>query len=338
MMGRLREGVIRKSEDLPESKGHASWTDGMAMIRITRESRINASIGPGFCFFRTGNDEVDYAHFHPLRLRPFPAVPSLCLPAQAGDSPEAEGQAVVLAAFGTTVAEALPGILNIRDRIQRQFPQTPVKIAFTSDLIRKVWQRRRSDDAFIKDNPGVPADIYTVQGPLATIANLQDQGYRTIIVQPGHISLGEEYCDLVAVIDGLNSIRTVKPKFRPFEKLVVGRPAMGTSGEQHPYSDDLTLIAKALADDAALAEKNKAALLYMAHGNSYMPSGGAYLEFAAIMNRLYPQVKTYIALVEGYPSLDDTLPLLEQRRGQEGAAQTVHDRRRRPCRQRHGRG
>ena len=236
----------------------------------------------------------------------------LCLPVQAGDSPEAEDQAVVLAAFGTTVAGALPGILNIRDRIQRQFPETPVKIAFTSDLIRKVWQRRRGDDAFIKDNPGLPADIYTVQGPLATIANLQDQGYRTIIVQPGHISLGEEYLDLVAVIDGLNSIRTVKPKFRPFAKLVVGRPAMGTSGEQHPYSDDLTLIARALAADAAQAEKNKAALLYMAHGNSYMPSGGAYLEFAAIMNRLYPRIKTYIALVEGYPSLDDILPLLER--------------------------
>ncbi|MBB5346340.1 sirohydrochlorin cobaltochelatase [Desulfoprunum benzoelyticum] len=235
----------------------------------------------------------------------------LCQPAQAGDNPDADRQAVVLAAFGTTVPKALPGILNIRDRLQRQYPQTPVKIAFTSNIIRRIWQGRRGDAAFITANPSVPADVYTVQGPLATIANLQDQGYRTIIVQPGHISAGEEYLDLVAAIDGLNSIRTIKPKFRPFEKLAVGRPAMGTAGEQHPYSEDLALIARALADDAVQAEKANAALLYMAHGNTYMPSGSAYLEFASIMNRLYPQVKTYIALVEGYPSLDDTLPLLE---------------------------
>jgi sirohydrochlorin cobaltochelatase len=86
---------------------------------------------------------------------------------------------------------------------------------------------------------------------------------------------------------------------------------MGTVGEEHPYSSDLLLIARALAGDALLAEKNGAALLYMAHGNTYMPSGSAYLEFASIMNRLYPQVKTYIALVEGYPSLDQTLPQIE---------------------------
>lgn len=232
-------------------------------------------------------------------------------PAQGGSPAKESRQAVVLAAFGTTVPAALPGILNIRDRLQRDCPQTPVKIAFTSDLIRQVWQRRRGDAAFLKANPEVPADIYTVQGPLATIANLQDAGYRTIIVQPGHISLGEEYLDLVATVDGLNAIKAIKARYRPFDKLVIGRPAMGAAGEQHPYSDDLALVATALAGDAALAEKNDAVLLYMAHGNTYMPSGGAYLELAAIMNRLYPRVRTCIAMVEGYPSLDETLAALQ---------------------------
>ena len=243
----------------------------------------------------------------------------LCHPAQAGKNTDTDSQAIVLAAFGTTVPSALPGILRVRDLIRKEYPNTPVKIAFTSNIIRKIWQKRRGDAAYIKANPAVPADVYTVQGPLATIANLQDEGYRTIIVQPGHISLGEEYLDLVSYIDGLRAIKTIKPKFQPFEKLVVSRPVMGTVGEEHPYVEDLTLIARALADDAALAEKNGATLLYMAHGNTYMPSGGAYLELAAIMNRLYPRVKTCITMVEGYPSLDDD------------------DRRRRPHPQRHGR-
>lgn len=235
----------------------------------------------------------------------------ICQPAHAGEKTEPDKQAIVLAAFGTTVPEALPGILNIRDRIQKEYPQTPVKIAFTSNIVRKVWQERRGDAVFIKENPAVPADIYTVQGPLATIANLQDAGFRTIIVQPGHISGGEEFHDLASYISNLARIKTTKEKFRPFEKLVLSRPAMGTAGEEHPYSDDLTLLAKALAGDADRAAKTGSILLYMAHGNTYRASGGAYLEFAAIMNKMYPQVRTHIALVEGFPSLDDILPQLE---------------------------
>lgn len=232
-------------------------------------------------------------------------------PLHAADKAEPAKQAIVLAAFGTTVPSALPAILHIRDRIQSEYPATPVKIAFTSNIIRKIWHERRDDRQFKKNNTDIPADIFAVQGPLATIANLQDGGYRTIIVQPGHISLGEEYNDLVSYVHGLNSIETTKKRFRPFEKLVISRPAMGTAGEEHPYTDDIVLIAKALAGDAALAEKNGAALLYMAHGNSYMPSGSAYLEFASIMNRLYPKVTTFIALVEGYPSLDQIMPQIE---------------------------
>jgi sirohydrochlorin cobaltochelatase len=230
------------------------------------------------------------------------------LPTGAGAQADADKQAIVFASFGTTVPGALPAILHIRDRIQREYPATPVKIAFTSNIIRKIWRQRRDDPQFKKAYPGLPADIFTVQSPLATIANLQDEGYRTIIVQPGHLSPGEEYQDLVSCIDGLNSIETVKARYRPFEKLAISRPAMGTAGEKHPYTADLLLIARALAGDVRLAEKNGAALVYMAHGNTSMPSGSIYLEFAAIMNQLYPQVKTFIALVEGYPSLDQTLP------------------------------
>lgn len=231
--------------------------------------------------------------------------------AHAGQKTETPGQAIVLAAFGTTVPAALPGILNIRESIMKKYPDTPVRIAFTSNIVRKVWQKRLADKQFLKDNPNIPEDILHVQGPLATIANLQDEGYRTIIVQPSHISLGEEYLDLVSYIEGLNAISTIKARFRPFEKLVISRPAMGTVGEEHPYTADLQLIARSLAADAAAAEQQGAALLYMAHGNTYMPSGSAYMEFVSIMNQLYPQVKTYIALVEGFPSLDIILPQIK---------------------------
>jgi len=228
--------------------------------------------------------------------------------AQEGRETRSDGAsakpAIVLAAFGTTVPEALPGILHIRDRIQQRFPQTEVRIAFTSNMIRKIWHKRQNDAAFKQANPQVPHHIYTVQGPLATIANLQDEGYVTIVVQPGHISLGEEYLDLVSYIDGLNAIRTIKEKNQPFIKLAISRPALGAMGVKHPYADDLRTVAKALADDARKAREAGCALLYFGHGNEYFPSSGALLQLVQVMREMYPETQTYLTNVEGFPDLE----------------------------------
>jgi sirohydrochlorin cobaltochelatase len=220
-------------------------------------------------------------------------------------------QAVVIAAFGTTVPEALSGILNIRERIRKKYPNTEIRIAFTSNMIRAIWHKRQHDPDYIKTNPAVPQDILTVQGPLATIANLQDEGFTTILVQPTHITLGEEYLDLVSYVQGLNSIRTIKEKTQPFKQLVIGRPALGTMGDVHPYPQDIELIAKALSVDIAQAAKAGSALVYMGHGNDFFPSGGSYLQFADTMNRLNPQVKTYIGSVEGFPGLNHVVQQLK---------------------------
>jgi len=223
-----------------------------------------------------------------------------------------EKNAIVLATFGTTVPSALQGILHIRDRIQKKFPGTEIRIAFTSNMIRKTWQKRQHDDAFKKENSSISTDIFSVKGPLATIADLQDEGFTTILVQPGHISLGEEYLDLVAYVNGLNSITTIKEKNRPFIKLAISRPALGTMGPKHPYVDDINSVAKALAGDVQKAKEKKSALLYMGHGNEFFPSSGAYLELVNVMNTEYPETKTYMAAVEGFPNLDTTIKQMKK--------------------------
>jgi sirohydrochlorin cobaltochelatase len=220
--------------------------------------------------------------------------------------------AVVLAIFGTTVPSALPGIMHIKERLQGKFPHTEIRIAFTSNMIRKIWHKRQNDKDFQRKNPSIPQDIYSVKGPLATLADLQDDGYMTIIVQPGHISLGEEYLDLLSYIDGLNSIHTIKSKNQPFRRLVVGRPALGAMGSKHPYTDDINEVAKALAGDVKKAQGENAALLYMGHGNEFFPSSGAYLELVNAMNTKYPETKTYIAMVEGFPSLDTVIEQMKK--------------------------
>ncbi|NLX19332.1 MAG: sirohydrochlorin cobaltochelatase [Desulfobulbus sp.] len=218
-----------------------------------------------------------------------------------------ENKAIILATFGTTVETAVSGLLSMCRTMSDAFPGIPVTMAFTSNQIRWIWQRRARDPVYLNAHPDIPGEILKIQGVLAAIANLQDRGVDTLIVQPTHIVPAEEFHDLGSYIRGLTSITTMKPKWRPFKTIALGRPLLGSYHLQRPYSGDIRRVAEALSEDAALARDRKAALVYMGHGNRFFPSGGLYLEFAARMRQLYPDVLTLIATAEGFPALDDIL-------------------------------
>lgn len=230
----------------------------------------------------------------------------------SGDYRVEHKNAIVLAMFGTSVEPALNSLLNIRSKVEERFPGTTVRIAFTSNIIRKKWQHRSQDPAYIKNHPDIPQDILEVKTPLATIADLQNQGYDTIVIQPTHISMGEEFLDLHTYVDALMAMGTLKkPRYKPFYKVVLGRPALGTYGQRHPYSEDIETAVRILAPDVDLARNNKAGLVYMGHGNEFFPgNGGIYSELAAKMRKAYPDVVTAIGNVEGYPAIEDVMETL----------------------------
>ena len=219
-------------------------------------------------------------------------------------------KAIVLADFGTTYLSALKAITTIQDEVKKDFPNVTVRVAFTSNIIRAIWQKRREDATFMKEHKDDMKEFLNIKGPLATIADLQDEGYRAIIVQPCHIYSGEEYADLCSYIHGLNAIHAIKAKYMPFVKLVVGRPALGTHGPVHDYHKDMEIAAKILKADVALAKEHHAALVYMGHGNEFF-STGIYAEFQQVMRRTYPGVKIFIGTVEGFPSLNDVVVALK---------------------------
>ncbi|HFQ80297.1 MAG TPA: sirohydrochlorin cobaltochelatase [Desulfobacterales bacterium] len=210
--------------------------------------------------------------------------------------------AVLMAMFGTTVEPALNSLLLIQRKIQEYFPATPVRISFTSNIIRKIWQKRALDPVYVSQHKNIPAEIMHIRGPLAAMADLHEAGYDTLVVQPTLIDAGEEFHDLTNYVKALDSIETIKEKYKPFKRVVIGRPALGSFGPRHPYSLDIETAARRLSADAALAKQKGAALVYMGHGNNYFPSGGSYLEFAERMRQLYPDVLTVIGCVEGFPS------------------------------------
>jgi sirohydrochlorin cobaltochelatase len=233
--------------------------------------------------------------------------------ATAGDHNVKHKNGIVLAMFGTTVEPALQGLLNIKEKMEKAYPETPVRIAFTSNIIRKIWQKRAADPAYVKAHPEVPYEILHAQGPLATIANFQDEGYTNLIVQPTHIAPAEEFLDLSAYVEAVASFNTIKAKFKPFNKLVIGRPMLGTFGDSHPYDKDIEVAAKAMKEDVDRAKKAGAALVYMGHGNDYFPSGGSYLQFQHVMNETYPEVTTLVGTVEGYPAFAQVLEALKEK-------------------------
>ncbi len=144
--------------------------------------------------------------------------------------------AIVVAAFGAGQPEGLAGILAVLARVRAAWPALPVRLAFTSNRVRAKWRHRAADPVFRAAHPEVPEEVWGVRGVLATIADLQEAGHRDLVVQPLFIHAGEEFTDLAACVEGLAAIRAMKPRWRPFERLVLGgrpwqpAPVSPTSG------------------------------------------------------------------------------------------------------------
>ncbi|HID02189.1 MAG TPA: sirohydrochlorin cobaltochelatase [Desulfobacterales bacterium] len=217
--------------------------------------------------------------------------------------------AIVIASFGTTVPSAVTAIINIIDQTKAAYPNTEVRVTFTSNIIRSVWNKRQADAQKWLDD-GIPKEILYVKNIISTIGDLREEGFRNIIVQPTHMFYMEQSQDLKSYVDGLASIKTTKDKWRPFDKLVMGRPALGMPGDRYDYHKDMETAVATLAKDAALARKEGAILIYMGHGNEHW-STGIYAETQKKMRETYPEVSTFIGVVEGMPGIDDFLSHLQ---------------------------
>ena len=237
-------------------------------------------------------------------------APSLVLAAHGDEAKKEDKTAIILASFGTTIPSGVESIVNIQKKIQEAYPGVPVKITFTSNIIRSVWKERQAEaQKWLAE--GVPEEILYVRNIISTFGELLEEGYRNIIVQPTHIFFMEQSHDLARYVDAMRSIRTIKDKWRPFAKVALGRPALGTVGPRYDYTKDMEKALKTLTDDAEVARREKATLVYMGHGNEHWPSS-IYAEAQRMMRELYPDVKTYIGVVEGHPGIDEVVEALAE--------------------------
>ncbi|NCC30796.1 MAG: sirohydrochlorin cobaltochelatase [Chloroflexia bacterium] len=212
--------------------------------------------------------------------------------------PQHSPAAIVLAAFGTSYPTTLEPILAMLRDTQERYPGISVRLAFTSNIIRRKWHERATDANYRCEHPAVPEQIYTVKNVLGTMADLQNDGYRRIVVQPLLIVDGEEYRDLVACVAALAAIKAHKPQLQPFEQIGIGRPLLGT----FHHREQLQALVLALKPDIDAARAANAALVYMGHGNEHMAQG-AYYELEILLRREYG-IPVCIGLVEGLPDVE----------------------------------
>ncbi len=221
--------------------------------------------------------------------------------------------AIVIAGFGTSHPEALPGLQNILFTAQKAYPGIPVRLAFTSNTIRRIWASRAQQPEFWQAYPELDKQwILSIKTPLATLADLQNDEYRSIVIQPTHIFNGEEYQELCSLTQALSSIYTIKEKWKPFSRLALGRPLLGRNGPHPPYSQDIEEVARLLAPDVQLAQAEDAALVYMGHGNKYFNTG-AYWELMRSMQKMYPITEVHVCCTSGSPDPNDVLGQLRKK-------------------------
>ncbi len=218
---------------------------------------------------------------------------------------------IILANFGSTQLNGLKAILNIEKAIKDEFPNIPVKITFTSNIVRKIWRKRKNEaEKWIAK--GVPEKILNVKGVIPTIGDIIEEEYENIIVQPTHIFYMEQVHDLFSIVKAFQSINTMQKKSKPFKKIVMGRPALGMFSEKYHYVEDIKKAVKTLIEDVEFAKRKNSLLLYMAHGNEKFPSGIFY-EVEKIFNEIFPEIDTFFSCVEGRPNFNEVLKKLNNK-------------------------
>lgn len=151
--------------------------------------------------------------------------------------------AIALAHFGTTVPSGLKSLTAISQAVREAYPGVEARITFILNIVRSIWRKCRSaaEKWLERDEP---PEILSVKNIIQTLGDLSEDGYRDIVVKPSHIFHMEESTDLENYVGAIASIATKRSKWRPFNRIVLGRPVLGAPGDNHDYHQD---VAKAAA-------------------------------------------------------------------------------------------
>ncbi len=194
--------------------------------------------------------------------------------------------AIVIAAFGTTTkAQATYDFFE--EQLRRELPEKyrnyEVRWAFTSEIVRE-RANRKFREAGIKKRYRSLAQV---------VSNLEDEGYRKIVVQPLHIFPGIEYEHVVEMSEALTEV------FKDFNlRIEVGEPLL-------QYWWDMRTVAEALKRDLLPSGKGCNVLAAHGTGETAVGSNSTYLGLARLLSVEFDN--TFLGSVEGITSKEEAL-------------------------------
>lgn len=200
--------------------------------------------------------------------------------------PAPDETAIVLTAYGSVRPQALSTFRRIEDRYRQEFPGCEIRLAFSSDLMRrKLAERER---------------IF-VPGPLSALAGVRDGGRKTVVAQSLQIVPGNDFHQLASLLGGL---RQADGKLS-FQSLKLGLPLLSGIEDCRAVSRIIfTMIEEAGEQDRKSDPPSQQAIVLAGHGSGH-PADGLYLTLSQILGQSYRCV--IAGTLEGYPGIDEVL-------------------------------
>lgn len=202
-------------------------------------------------------------------------MPSRTAWAEGTKKAEAPGEGILLVAFGTSEPQARGAIDGIVAEVKKAFPEREVRLAYTSNIIRRKILREEG---------------LAIDSPLIALAKMQDEGITAVTVQSLHIIRGEEFHQIDSVVRALEGIRG---KYA-FDRLSLGEPLLSSMED---YENTLNVLK---ARWGKLVEDGDA-VVFMGHGTHH-PSNSAYSKLQALFDR--EGLPFVMGLVEAFPDLE----------------------------------
>lgn len=200
---------------------------------------------------------------------------------------------IVLAPYGTLFPPALATYGQIKKAYEREFPGSPVRLAFTSPLMVK---RLREKEGII------------ISSLLGALAQLHDLGCERAVVQSLQIVPGEEFHQAAGLVQAMQGSGK-----QTFSRLETGLPLLSDLSDCRAVSSLLPTFLSSLqfslsSMSASPWDPEKEAAVLAGHGTGH-PADALYSLLDQVLKREHKNV--FLGTIEGFSGLSELLQELK---------------------------
>lgn len=194
-------------------------------------------------------------------------------------------KAIIVASFGTTHKDTREKTIDCLEKeISEAYPDYEVRRAFTSRVVINILKKR----------DGLCVDYIE-----EAIIKLANEGFKEVIIQPTMVMNAIEYEDIVYYATKHEDL---------FENIYVGRSLLTSEQDYDLIVENTESI---IENEIKTSIDGDTALVFMGHGSDHH-SNSAYSQLF-MKYQLNNHHNIYITTVEGFPNLNDVVPLLKHK-------------------------